>query len=108
MPPLVPEPSTGSSTYERPADTPPALFLPRSGGVSATELTRGPWAHRVMHGGPITGLLGWAVERALQRPDLVCTRLTVDIFHDEVAATEPEKLLVVAICLAAALMMVAL
>lgn len=32
-----------------------------------------------MHGGPITGLLGWAVETELGRSDLVCTRLTVDI-----------------------------
>ena len=32
----------------------------------------------------------------------------MDVTRQEVAATEPEKLLVVAICLAAALMMVAL
>ena len=59
---------------------PPAIFTSTSPGVVvASELTRGPWAHRVMHGGPICGLLGWAVERELARPDLICTRLTVDI-----------------------------
>jgi len=59
---------------------PSALFLPGEGNVVvATELTRGPWAHRVMHGGGITGILGWAVDGALDRPDLVCTRFTVDI-----------------------------
>jgi hypothetical protein len=76
---LSPQPATGRSTYQPPVDMPIALFEPRPGGVVATELTRGPWAHRVMHGGPITGLLGWAVETELQRPDLVCTRLTIDI-----------------------------
>ena len=73
-------PHSLGSTYVPAADMPPALFLPRGPGVvEATELSRGPWAHRVMHGGGITGLMGWVVETALDRPDLVCTRLTVDI-----------------------------
>ena len=73
-------PSTGASTYVPATEMPPALYLRGDGNlVTATELTRGPWAHRVMHGGGITGILGWAVDRALERPDLVCTRFTVDI-----------------------------
>ena len=76
---------------------PPALFSPVSGGaeVVASELTRGPWAHRVMHGGPICGLLGWLVETTLGRPDLVCSRLTVDILSGvpvEMLAVEGEVL----------------
>lgn len=69
------------STYVPADDMPPAMFSPtdRPGVVVANELTRGPWAHRVMHGGPICGLLGWVVETTLDRSDLVCTRLTVDI-----------------------------
>jgi acyl-coenzyme A thioesterase PaaI-like protein len=68
----------------QPLPVPPALFQVSATGecqwdVTATELTRGPWATGVMHGGAICGLLGWAVESALQRPDLVCTRLTVEI-----------------------------
>ena len=61
--------------------TPPALFVPLPGGARATELTRGPWAHQVMHGGAICGLLGWAVERQQQRHGIaqVCSRLTVEI-----------------------------
>lgn len=74
---------------------PPALFIPEPGGVRATELTRGPWAHQVMHGGAICGLLGWAVEREQRRAgiDQVCSRLTVEILSGmpmatyEVAAT---------------------
>ena len=60
---------------------PPALFVPLPGGARATELTRGPWAHQVMHGGAICGLLGWAVERQQQRHGIaqVCSRLTVEI-----------------------------
>lgn len=67
MPSLVP------NTY------PAALFLPIEGGVEPTELTRGPWSHGVMHGGPICGLLAWAIEKRLDRDDLACTRLTVEI-----------------------------
>ena len=74
---------------------PPALFVSEPGGVRATELTRGPWAHQVMHGGAICGLLGWAVEREHQQLgiDQVCSRLTVEILSGmpmatyEVAAT---------------------
>lgn len=60
---------------------PSALFVPMPGGVRATELTRGPWAHQVMHGGAICGLLGWAVEREQQALGIaqVCSRLTVEI-----------------------------
>ncbi len=68
---------------------PPALFIANPIGeastgasnwtVTATELTRGPWATGVMHGGAICGLLGWAIEQTLGRDDLVCSRLTVEI-----------------------------
>ena len=67
------------TTYQEPQNIPPALFIKKASGVVATELTRGPWSHGVMHGGPICGLLGWAVETALSRADLICTRLTVEI-----------------------------
>ncbi len=73
-------PATGASTYRPAEGMPPALFLPDgTDGVVSTELTRGPWAHRVMHGGPICGALGRTVELGLGRQDLVCTRFTVDI-----------------------------
>ncbi|HAA65895.1 MAG TPA: hypothetical protein DCE10_03510 [Acidimicrobiaceae bacterium] len=58
---------------------PPALFISTSNGIEATELSRGPWSHGVMHGGPICGILAWTIENALQRGDLVCSRLTVEI-----------------------------
>ena len=71
------------------APMPPALFVSEPGGVRATELTRGPWAHQVMHGGAICGLLGWAVEREQRRAgiDQVCSRLTVEILSGMPMAT---------------------
>ena len=68
---------------------PPALFVQERDGVRATELTRGPWAHQVMHGGAICGLLGWAVEREQRRTgiDQVCSRLTVEILSGMPMAT---------------------
>ena len=62
-----------------PEEYPPALFLTCEGGVEATELTRGPWSHGVMHGGPICGLMSWLIERELDREDLICSRYTVEI-----------------------------
>ena len=68
---------------------PPALFVADAGGVRATDLTRGPWAHQVMHGGAIGGLLGWAVEREQRRLGIsqVCSRLTVEILSGMPMAT---------------------
>ncbi len=62
-----------------PDEYPPALFLTSQEGVEATELTRGPWSHGVMHGGPICGLMSWGIERELAREDLMCSRYTVEI-----------------------------
>ncbi|WP_420608478.1 thioesterase family protein [Candidatus Poriferisodalis sp.] len=92
------EPSSANSYPAQtspPGGMPPALFVLGAGGVRATELTRGPWAHQVMHGGAIGGLLGWAVEREQRRLGIsqVCSRLTVEILSGmpmaiyEVAAT---------------------
>ncbi|MEC9474183.1 MAG: thioesterase family protein [Actinomycetota bacterium] len=62
-----------------PNQYPEALFLPATDGVEATDLSRGPWSHGVMHGGPICGLLARTIENRLDREDLVCSRLTVEI-----------------------------
>ena len=71
------------------APMPPALYVEEPDGIRATELTRGPWAHRVMHGGAICGLLAWAVEREQRRAgiDQVCSRLTVEILSGMPMAT---------------------
>lgn len=68
---------------------PPALFVSEPSGVRATELTRGPWAHQMMHGGAIGGLLGWAVEREQRQLGIsqVCSRLTVEILSGMPMAT---------------------
>ena len=48
---------------------------------SATELTRGPWDPGLQHAGPPAALLGRAVERHGDRPDLQVARITLDILR---------------------------
>ena len=45
-----------------------------------TANATGPWAADRLHGGPVLGLLARAVEAAVD-PQLVCARLTVDMFR---------------------------
>jgi Thioesterase-like superfamily len=49
------------------------LFVP-------TPSATGPWAADRLHGGPVLGLLARAIEAAVD-PELVCARLTVDMFR---------------------------
>jgi hypothetical protein len=57
-----------------------AFFLPRGPDrFQATELTRGPWDARLQHAGPPAALLGRAVERLGDRPDLQVARITFEI-----------------------------
>jgi hypothetical protein len=41
-----------------------ALFTVHHERVTPTELARGPWDPRALHGGPVAALLARAVERA--------------------------------------------
>lgn len=54
-----------------------SFFVPQGGAFVATELTRGPWDERLMHGGPPSALLGRALER-LAGPDAAIARMTVE------------------------------
>jgi hypothetical protein len=47
----------------------------------ATELTRGPWDPLAQHAGPPAALLGRAVERFGDRPDLQTVRVTFEIMR---------------------------
>jgi hypothetical protein len=69
---------------EDPAPAPDAgaLFHVDEAGMLVPALVaRGPWDHGALHGGAVTGLVGWAVERAAPAPDLVLTRLTIELWH---------------------------
>ena len=58
---------------------PEALFIPDGELLVPTELARGPWDLGALHGGPMSGLAGWAVERAAPT-GLQLTRLTVELW----------------------------
>ena len=49
--------------------------------VPALLLARGPWDHGMLHGGAVSGLVGWAIEGAGPGPGFVLTRLTVELWH---------------------------
>src|SRR5689334_10631802 len=57
-----------------------SFFEPHGGGFVATELTRGPWDPRLMHGGPPAALLGRAFER-LAGADMHIARITVEFLR---------------------------
>jgi hypothetical protein len=59
----------------------PGLFVVDGDYVVPTPLCRGPWDKGALHGGAITGLVGWAAETAAPSPRLVLTRLTVELWH---------------------------
>lgn len=47
----------------------------------STEWTVGPWSRESQHAGPPAALLGWAIERAVGRPDLQVARITCEILR---------------------------
>jgi hypothetical protein len=58
-----------------------SFFEARGDGVfAATELTRGPWDARLMHGGPPAALLGREIER-LAGADMHVARITVEFLR---------------------------
>ncbi|HKU37369.1 MAG TPA: acyl-CoA thioesterase domain-containing protein [Polyangiales bacterium] len=59
-----------SAVFERSGE----LFVP-------TAAATGPWAADKLHGGPILGVLAREVERVASDPQLLCARLTVDMFR---------------------------
>jgi hypothetical protein len=77
-PDLDPDPAAAASAPDVPM--PPALFVPEGAGVVVpTELCRGPWDHGALHGGPLGGLAGWAVERVAPA-GMQLIRLTVELW----------------------------
>jgi hypothetical protein len=49
--------------------------------VVPTILTQGPWSPDAQHGGPVCGLLAWAVEQMPTLVPMQLTRLTVDLWR---------------------------
>lgn len=58
-----------------------ALFRRDGDFYVPTENAGGPWSPDYLHGGPPTGLLAWALERAAADSGLRLTRLTTDLLR---------------------------
>lgn len=58
-----------------------AVFLPRDGGVLATELARGPWDPGAQHGGAPAALLMRAFEQLPAGEELQITRVTYELLR---------------------------
>ncbi len=66
------------------ADTRALFAIERRGPCEArvvpSPYCRGPWDHGLLHGGPVTGLAGWAAEHlADSLGEQICSRLTVEL-----------------------------
>jgi hypothetical protein len=58
-----------------------ALFLPDAGLWMPTELSRGPWDPRALHGGPVAALVARAVEACEPDPATHVARLTLELLR---------------------------
>lgn len=58
-----------------------ALFTLEDGRYRPTLWSRGPWSPELLHGGPPAVLLARALEDARDDPDLLISRLTVDLMR---------------------------
>jgi hypothetical protein len=67
---------------------PPAYFLRDGDAFVPTSMARGPWGSQIS-GNFVGGLLGHAIEAAVDDPDLQPARLTVDLLRP--AAMEPVR-----------------
>lgn len=56
------------------------FFVHENGKYQPTQVSRGPWNPRSLHGRVMIGLLGWEIERLYGAPDFVPARLTVDMY----------------------------
>ena len=76
-----PSPSSAASPdVPQATETPSSFFLADGDSVVPTLLAASPWGP-VLHGRMSGGLAARAVQQALaEDPDLVCTRLTIDMF----------------------------
>jgi hypothetical protein len=58
-----------------------AVFTRSGDAYLPTVNATGPWSRDNLHGGPVLGLLARAIEAHVSDPDLVCARLSVDMFR---------------------------
>jgi hypothetical protein len=58
-----------------------ALFVPDAGSFLPTELARGPWTPKALHGGPVAALVARAVERCSPEGEQQLTRLTLELLR---------------------------
>ena len=58
-----------------------ALFVPDGGSYLPTELARGPWTPKALHGGTVAALVARAVERCSPDGGQQLTRLTLELLR---------------------------
>ena len=58
-----------------------AIFTRDGDAFIPTEHAKSPWSPDGLHGGPPSGLLAYAIERAIDDPEMQVARLTVDLFR---------------------------
>src|SRR5262245_34471969 len=58
-----------------------ALFEPDGARFVPTELARGPWSPKALHGGPPAALLAWCAERHAGGEGMRVVRLTVELLR---------------------------
>ncbi len=63
------------------ADADAALFVPDAGSFLPTELARGPWTPKALHGGTVAALVTRAVERCSPEGGQQLTRLTLELLR---------------------------
>jgi hypothetical protein len=62
-------------------EPPRSLFVRDGEALRATELARGPWDPNALHGGPVSALCAWVVERHDPGPAMFVARMTVELLR---------------------------
>lgn len=77
-----PAPATVPPEGSAPTDDPDAaLFVPDGGSFLPTDLARGPWTPKALHGGTVAALVARAVERCSPEGGQQLTRLTLELLR---------------------------
>lgn len=58
-----------------------SLFIFEGGRYQPTDWARGPWDPRFLHGGPPAALLAYALISESRDPELLLTRITIDLLR---------------------------
>jgi hypothetical protein len=73
--------SSQSTEHHRSAGTDEALFIPDANSFLPTDLARGPWTPKALHGGPVAALVVRAIERCSPDGGQQLARLTLELLR---------------------------